>query len=162
MFVGYLTKMYLRLLPILLFGFNSACSDFAESRLPCYAKESSNAYRLFASKTTYTRGHEYFQSTGRVLTEVPQGCTPVMFYLFARHAIRYPEGEDIVGMEKVLVRIRDSILKAADEGRSEFCDDDVAAFRNWRFNMVQEQDNGVTPTGAQETMGIGKTFVCDN
>lgn len=78
-----------------------------------------------------------------------------MFYLFARHAIRFPDGEDIVPMDNVLRDLRDKVVAAHEAGGTELCDEDVEELRRWSLNMVEADDNRVTPSGELETMQIG-------
>ena len=110
-------------------------------------------HRLYGTKTTYSDSllhiHPWSNAT------IPASCQPVMFYMFQRHAIRYPDGEDIPEMDQMLQDFRDQIVAAADSGKSGLCSQAIDQLRSWRLNMKPDDDNLVTASGVAETGDIG-------
>ncbi|RWS17167.1 Multiple inositol polyphosphate phosphatase 1-like protein [Dinothrombium tinctorium] len=117
----------------------------------CYTKVRNNVYRLYATKTTFTENQlnlgDKIELDYHRLKEL-KDWKPIMLYVVARHAIRFPDREDIEEMSQYLPQIRDEILK----NRGELCDDDVKAFENWRFQMTPDDDNNVCERGREETI----------
>lgn len=48
------------------------------------------------------------------------GCTPKVFYLFSRHATRYPDEEDIEEMIKLLPDLQNRMLNNSHIGKCKF------------------------------------------
>lgn len=80
-----------------------------------------------------------------------------MLYMFKRHAIRYPDGEDIPDMESKLQSLKQQALAAHINGRSGLCPEAIHGLQNWRINMKPEDDNLITASGLKETAEIGTT-----
>jgi hypothetical protein len=76
--------------------------------------------------------------------------------MFKRHAIRYPDGEDIPEMDQVLRSLRDEIMRAYANGKSGLCGNDIQSLRRWQINMRPEDDNHITATGNSESAQIGQ------
>lgn len=53
------------------------------------------SYPYYGTKTTYDETFRFLKSLGLPAEELPSGYTPILFYYFGRHGIRYPEAEDI-------------------------------------------------------------------
>lgn len=89
----------------------------------------------------------------------------MMFYLFKRHGIRYPDGEDIPEIENLLEELRQQLeifhsthkTSSGQPGSPVLCDEDVEIIRKWRINMKETDDNLITDTGATEISTIGKS-----
>lgn len=112
-------------------------------------------HRFFGTKTTYTNAFNHLKTNAKNVS-IPESCSPVMVYVFKRHAIRYPERNDILVMNKVLGDIRDYILDAATTGSVNMCQKDIESLQNWTLNMKPEDDNSITESGFKETESIGK------
>jgi hypothetical protein len=79
-----------------------------------------------------------------------------MIYFIGRHAIRYPDAEDITEMSQVLPKLQQSILTASQEGLTELCERDLEEFSKWKLRMNETDDNKISDTGIIETKAIGK------
>jgi hypothetical protein len=110
--------------------------------------------RFYGSKTTYTIARQTVRNHS-FNYEIPN-CEPIMIYFIGRHAIRYPDAEDITEMSQVLPKLQQNILTAAQEGLSELCDKDLEEIRNWKLRMNETDDNRISDTGIIETKAIGK------
>lgn len=110
-------------------------------------------HRLYGTKTTYADALNHIIAGENVT--IPSSCKPVMFYLFKRHAIRFPDGEDIPDMENKLERLKQQSLEAHANGKSGLCSSEVESLRKWRINMKPEDDNQITESGLRETAEIG-------
>jgi len=112
-------------------------------------------HRLYGTKTTYTDAYDYINEDSRQELRIPSTCTPQSLYLFKRHGIRYPDGEDVPEMERTLNGIRDAIVTAFDQGRTGLCREDIDILRNWNLGIKPEDDNLITEHGFTETKRIG-------
>ena len=123
----------------------------------CSSATTTHHHKLHGTKTTYNTAQRHIIHGPNVT--IPSSCQPAMLYLFKRHAIRYPDGEDIPEMEQVLESIKSQILAAHATGKSGLCPKDVENLQKWKINMKPEDDNLVTTSGARETGEIGTSFV---
>lgn len=123
----------------------------------CSSTTVTHSHKLHGTKTTYNTARSHI--TGVPNVTIPSSCKPAMLYMFKRHAIRYPDGEDIPEMEQILERIRGQALVAHANGQSGLCAKDIENLRKWMINMKPEDDNLITTSGVQETAEIGTSFV---
>ena len=123
-----------------------------EKQPVCPADGKMSIHRFFGTKTLYQKSHAFIQNNVKNIS-IPESCEPIMFYMFKRHAIRYPDGEEIVLMDKFLNQVRKLIVQ--DSPDRYLCQEDIRAFKNWNLNMVQENDNDITESGIIETKSIG-------
>jgi hypothetical protein len=115
-------------------------------------------HRLYGTKTTYKNSRDLIKEVSTAQPINLENCQTVSLYVFKRHGIRYPDGEDIPDMEKTLNKIRDQVLIAASEGNTSLCDFDVESLRKWKINMNPEDDNLITRSGEQEIAEVGKNL----
>lgn len=125
----------------------------------CSSTATSHIHKLHGTKTTYKTALSHIIQSKN--TTIPPTCEPIMMYLFKRHAIRYPDGEDIPEMEQILERIKSQALTAYANGKSGLCPKDIENLRKWKINMKPEDDNLITTTGTQETAEIGVLLVIE-
>ena len=127
-----------------------------EDIISCHATDD-HPHRFYGTKTTYTNAFNHLKASVKNIS-IPSSCLPVMVYVFKRHAIRYPDGEDIPVMGKVLGNLRKQIIESAETGSVKMCAKDIESLKRWTLNMKPEDDNSITETGFQETESIGE---CD-
>ena len=119
----------------------------------CSACPVTATHRLYGTKTKYSDAQRHIVSS--VNASIPPTCEPIMLYLFKRHAIRYPDGEDIPEMNQTLEDIKRKALAAHAAGKSSLCPSAIEQLRNWRIGMRPEDDNLITTSGVKETQEIG-------
>ncbi len=140
----------------ILFGLciGSTCIELNDKSV-CYSESISKQNRFYGSKTTYTIARQTLRNDS-FNYEIPN-CKPIMIYFIGRHAIRYPDAEDITEMSQVLPKLQQSILTASQEGLTELCDKDLEEIRNWKLRMNETDDNRISDTGIIETKAIGES-----
>ena len=130
----------------------------------CLSPNPSKQHFLFGTKTTYTEAHKLIKKSSQSINDVvPSECEPVMFYLFKRHGIRYPDGDQIPEIEHALEELKQNLLNfhathktsSGQPGSPVLCDEDVEMIRKWQINMKQSDDNLISDTGATEISTIG-------
>jgi len=134
----------------------SSCLDLNPTS-KCLSEKLSNPVRFYGTKTTYTVAKEALDSAQPLdpnWYSVPN-CKPIMFYLIGRHAIRYPDAEDITEMALVLHRLQKQIINASEHGLTELCERDLQSIREWTLNMNETDDNRISDTGVVETRALG-------
>ena len=119
-------------------------------------KDKKCLHRLYGTKTTYQDAVESIKDSITKNWKIDDKCSPISLYLFKRHAIRFPDGEDIPDMKKALNKVRERVLKAASRGKTFLCQEDIDVLRTWKFSMTPEDDNLITDSGVKETERIGK------
>lgn len=120
----------------------------------CYSKDEDKQFRFYGTKTTYKIARESFRNDS--FNYSLPGCQPIMLYFVGRHAIRYPDAEDITEMAEALSSIQKNIIQAASQGLTELCESDVQAIGNWKLRMVESDDNRISESGERETREIGE------
>lgn len=136
---------------------DGSCVDL-NPKSKCYSNQISNPLRFYGTKTTYTVAKEALESSHIYPDyEIPE-CEPIMFYFIGRHAIRYPDGEDIVEMSQVLSQLQKKIIKSAEKGLTQLCEQDLQSIRNWKLRMNESDDNRISDTGLLETQRLAKDF----
>lgn len=120
----------------------------------CYSKYEDKQFRFYGTKTTYKIARESFRNSS--FNYSLPGCEPIMLYFVGRHAIRYPDAEDITEMAEALSSIQKDIIQAASQGLTELCESDVQAIGNWKLRMVESDDNRISESGERETREIGE------
>lgn len=145
--------IHLTFLFILLFAICTSDKQH-EEEIPCQSTDDS-PHRFYGTKTTYTNAINYLKRNVKKFS-IPDSCSPQMVYLFKRHAIRYPDGQDIPVMKKVLETLRNHIIEEAKAGNVNMCKRDIDSLKSWTLNMKPEDDNSITETGFKETESIGK------
>ena len=143
---------------VLSLSIEGSCVDIG-SKSRCYSSSVSDTFRFYGTKTTYSVAKEALESS-LPLHEIPipSDCEPIMLYFVGRHAIRYPDGEDITEMSPVLSKLKDHIISASEKGLTELCEQDLQSIRNWELRMNETDDNRISDTGVLETQRIGTSF----
>ena len=141
---------------VLILSIEGSCVDLS-SKSRCYSDNVSIPFRFYGTKTTYSVAKEALDSSLPLdQIPVPSNCEPIMLYFVGRHAIRYPDGEDIVEMSRVLSELKQWIISAAEKGLTQLCEQDLHSIRNWELKMNETDDNRISDTGVRETHRIGR------
>lgn len=135
----------------------ASCVDLDKSQSRCYSRELS-PNRFYGTKTTYSVAKAALDSNTADEPRVPANCQPIMLYFVGRHAIRYPDGEDIVEMSRVLSELQKQIITASEKGLTQLCEQDLHSIRNWELKMNETDDNRISDTGVRETQRIGMSL----
>lgn len=137
----------------------------SQQKYRCLSNDPNKLHPLFGTKTTYTEAVKLIKKSSDLLSNaVPPQCQAVSFYLFKRHGIRYPDGENIPEIENLLEELKNQLVNfhsthRTSSGQPEspvVCEEDVEMIRKWRINMKESDDNLITDTGATEIASIGK------
>ncbi|KAI5639130.1 histidine phosphatase superfamily (branch 2) domain-containing protein [Phthorimaea operculella] len=108
------------------------------------------SYQLFGSKTPYDAIRGDLRDFQR-----PQGCEAVSFWSLHRHGNRNP-GNSVTENMKFVAGLRDQIVAAYDEGRSQLCAQDIDSFRKFVWNAtLEEATSELTGVGYEELYDIG-------
>ncbi|GFS28292.1 multiple inositol polyphosphate phosphatase 1 [Nephila pilipes] len=119
----------------------------------CHSSDPS-AYRYYGTKTSY-----HIAIENRTDTDLPvEGCTPVVFYLFSRHATRYPDKEYIEGMIKLLPTLKEKIINNTISGKAGLCQEDLESLKKWKLNMKLDDDNRLSKTGEDEAEDLAHRY----
>lgn len=119
----------------------------------CYAKEA-EPYRLYGTKTVY--GEVNGKNTLSQLNV--KGCVPKVFYLFCRHATRYPDKDDINKMIKFFPILKEKILNNSVSNGVKMCKEDLQNLKNWNEQLKPDFDNKMSETGENETLLLAQRF----
>lgn len=132
---------------------SNECIKISEEET-CYAKEK-NPYRLYGTKTVYDK----VRGKDNSLNEVNVGeCIPKVFYLFCRHATRYPDKEDIEEMIKLIPDLQEKIHNNSLMGKVKMCNEDIENLSKWVEKLRPEYDNKMSKTGEDETKLLAQRF----
>ena len=142
---------------LLILCIEASCVDLDKSQSRCYSRQLS-PNRFYGTKTTYAVAKAALDSNMADEPRVPANCQPIMFYFVGRHAIRYPDGEDIVEMSQVLSELQKQIVTASERGLTQLCEQDLHSIRNWELKMNETDDNRISDTGVRETQRIGTSL----
>lgn len=130
------------------------CLAFVDKDFLCKELNAADCQRrLYGSKTIYNVARDLLYN--KTFNHKFETCKPVMLYFIGRHAIRYPDAEDISEMSRVLPKIRQEILEAHRNNKTEVRAKDIELFRVWKMRMKPQDDNRITVTGMSETKAIG-------
>lgn len=113
----------------------------------CYQSDQM-PYRLYGTKTDYrVLVDQNHLEKNREFT-MP-GCTAQALFLYNRHTTRYPDKDDIIRMQAELPRLSRAIQESARRQQVHICSEDIQHLDNWTVPFIPENDNHMTPTGAQ-------------
>lgn len=83
------------------------------------------------------------------------GCTPVQFYMLARHGYRYTGIEEIQMISEKLPELWNS-TRAKNNGSLLTCVNDAMNLDDWMPRMKVENEWFVVETGLDELRGLGE------
>ncbi|XP_053206141.1 multiple inositol polyphosphate phosphatase 1-like [Panonychus citri] len=136
---------------------DKTCDNFASEGPYCLAQGKNDIKRVYSTRTTFNQSIKLLKSKSDSV-KLPEKCEPVMLYIFSRHSIRYPKSDDIMEMGQLLPQLQQELTEAFNKGSSELCEQDYQAIKQWKLEMVPENDNHVTPSGVKATKKIAKLF----
>jgi len=116
----------------------------------------SDPYSKMSTKTGYS---QFSQGNSYPEKIEAENCSFVHLWTVVRHGTRYPSKEAIRLMNEQLPVLKDRILRAAEDGLSLICPEDLALFRNWTIDVKEEQAKLLHPEGEQEMILLGERWL---
>ncbi|XP_015794310.1 multiple inositol polyphosphate phosphatase 1 [Tetranychus urticae] len=148
--------IFILTIPVDIFS-DKACDNFDKKGPYCLFSSKNDIKRVYAAKTKYDQSVKLFAKLADSI-DIPSTCKPIMFYLFSRHGIRYPEKDDIIDMEEILPKLQSEIINGYNSDQSELCEQDYQTVKDWKLQMVPENDNHLTSSGVETTKKIAGLF----
>ncbi|XP_015794302.1 multiple inositol polyphosphate phosphatase 1 isoform X2 [Tetranychus urticae] len=133
------------------------CDSFNKESPICLSSDKNDIKRVYSTRTTFDQSVKLFAKLADPI-DIPSTCKPIMFYLFSRHSIRYPKKDDIIEMSQILPKLQSEIINGYNSEQSELCEQDYQTVKDWKLQMVPENDNHVTPSGVEATKKIAGLF----
>lgn len=75
-------------------------------------------------------------------------CRPMQVWLMSRHGTRYPSQEKIMQLKKL------NVFKTMITTESTLCAEDIAAIRDWKFNLTKDNHLMIQKQGIEDLKSL--------
>ncbi|KAK1133946.1 hypothetical protein K0M31_011733 [Melipona bicolor] len=86
------------------------------------------------------------------------GCVPRKIWLILRHGTRYPGKKYIMPMIEKLPKLQEIILENYKESKTEFIEEDIDLFKEWKITFTKDDVMKLTEEGEDEMIDIGERY----